>query len=93
MDHATHHAGPQAGHDASHDPGAHTAHGHHGGMSMGEMVGDMRRRFLVALIFSVPIFVYSPIAAEVFGLRPAAPFGIRTDVLSLLLSLPVVFYS
>ena len=95
MDHAAH-AGHQAGHDAGPDHGAdgmHSGHGHHGGMSMAEMVGDMRRRFLVALIFSVPIFVYSPIAAEVFGLRPAPPFGIRTDVLSLLLSLPVVFYS
>jgi len=95
MDHAAH-AGHQAGHDAGPDHGAdgmHSGHGHHGGMSMAEMVGDMRRRFLVALVFSVPIFVYSPIAAEVFGLRPAPPFGIRTDVLSLLLSLPVVFYS
>ncbi len=60
---------------------------------MADMVADMRRRFLVALIFSIPIFAYSPIAARLFGLRPAAPFGIRTDVLSLFLSLPVVFYS
>ncbi|HEX9694528.1 MAG TPA: copper-translocating P-type ATPase, partial [Actinomycetota bacterium] len=50
-------------------------------------------RFFVALLFSIPIFLYSPIATDVFSLRLGAPFGIRTDVLSLLLSLPVVSYS
>ncbi|HEX9717401.1 MAG TPA: copper-translocating P-type ATPase, partial [Actinomycetota bacterium] len=50
-------------------------------------------RFFVALLFSIPIFLYSPIATDVFSLRLGAPFGIRTDVLSLLLSLPVVLYS
>jgi Cu2+-exporting ATPase len=88
MDHGVHH-----GSDDHAPPAEHSGHGHHAGMPMGEMVADMRRRFLVALIFSIPIFIYSPIAAQVFGLRPAAPFGMRTDVLSLLLSLPVVFYS
>jgi Cu2+-exporting ATPase len=72
---------------------AHTGHGGHAGMSMAEMARDMRRRFLVAIVFAIPIFLYSPIAVDVFGLELAAPFGMRTDVLSLLLSLPVVFYS
>ncbi|HET9723637.1 MAG TPA: heavy metal translocating P-type ATPase [Actinomycetota bacterium] len=72
---------------------AHTGHGGHAGMSMADMTRDMRRRFIVAIVFAVPIFLYSPIAVEVFGLELAAPFGMRTDVLSLLLSLPVVFYS
>jgi len=78
---------------AEHAAAAHTGHGGHAGMSMNEMVADMRRRFFVALLFSIPIFLYSPIATDVFSLRLAAPFGIRTDVLSLVLSLPVVFYS
>ncbi|MGH2658922.1 MAG: heavy metal translocating P-type ATPase [Actinomycetota bacterium] len=78
---------------AEHAAAAHTGHGGHAGMSMNEMVTDMRRRFFVALLFSIPIFLYSPIATDVFSLRLAAPFGIRTDVLSLVLSLPVVFYS
>jgi Cu2+-exporting ATPase len=72
---------------------AHTGHGGHAGMSMAEMAKDMRRRFLVAIVFAIPIFLYSPIAVDVFGLELAGPFGMRTDVLSLLLSLPVVFYS
>jgi len=78
---------------AEHAAAAHTGHGGHAGMSMDEMVTDMRRRFFVALLFSIPIFLYSPIATDVFSLRLGAPFGIRTDVLSLLLSLPVVSYS
>ncbi len=72
---------------------AHTGHGGHAGMSTAEMARDLRRRFLVALAFAIPIFLYSPIAVEVLGLELPAPFGMRTDVLSLLLSLPVVLYS
>jgi P-type Cu2+ transporter len=72
---------------------AHTGHGGHAGMSLDSMVKDMRRRFYVAILFSIPIFLYSPIAVDVFGLNLATPFGIRTDVLSLVLSLPVVLYS
>ncbi len=67
--------------------------GGHGGMSMDAMVADMRRRFFVAAALSVPILLYSPIGRDVFGFGAAAPFGIRDDIVSLLLSLPVVFYS
>ncbi|MFD4191932.1 heavy metal translocating P-type ATPase [Amycolatopsis thermoflava] len=68
-------------------------HGDHAGMSMAAMVADMRNRFLVALVFSVPILLWSPIGTEVFGLHLPVPFGWRPDVWSLLLSLPVIFYS
>ena len=57
------------------------------------MVADMRNRFLVAAVFSVPILLWSPIGREVLGFDVAAPFGLRDDVWSLLLSLPVIFYS
>ncbi len=67
--------------------------GHHAGMSMDAMVADMRNRFLVAALLSIPILLWSPIGREVLGFIAAAPFGLRDDVLSLLLSLPVVFYS
>ncbi len=90
------HAMPDAhaGHTAAERAAdAHTGHGGHAGMSMAEMAKDMRRRFLVAIVFAIPIFLYSPIAVDVFGLELAAPFGMRTDVLSLILSIPVVFYS
>jgi Cu2+-exporting ATPase len=68
-------------------------HGGHGGMSMEAMVADMRNRFLVAALFSIPILLWSPIGREVLGFEVAAPFGLRDDVWSLLLSLPVIFYS
>src|SRR6266511_1033835 len=68
-------------------------HGGHGGMSMAAMVADMRNRFLVAAVFAVPILLWSPIGREVLGFQAPAPFGFRDDVWSLLLSLPVIFYS
>jgi P-type Cu2+ transporter len=67
--------------------------GHHAGMSMDDMVRDMRNRFLVAALLSIPILLWSPIGREVIGFNVAAPFGLRDDVFSLILSLPVIFYS
>ena len=68
-------------------------HGGHAGMSMAAMVRDMRNRFLVALVFAVPIAVWSPLGKSIFGSTPATPFGMRVELWQLLLSLPVVFYS
>ncbi|MGZ4436681.1 MAG: heavy metal translocating P-type ATPase [Nocardioidaceae bacterium] len=68
-------------------------HGGHGSMPMASMVADMRNRFLVAAVLSVPVLLWSPIGREVLGFTAPAPFGLRDDVFSLLLSLPVVFYS
>ncbi|WP_234436782.1 heavy metal translocating P-type ATPase [Streptomyces maremycinicus] len=68
-------------------------HGGHEGMSMAQMVADMRNRFLVAVLFSIPIVIWSPIGEDVFGLDVPVPFGLREDVWALLLSLPVIFYS
>lgn len=73
--------------------GHETGHEAHGAMSMADMVRDMRNRFLVALVLSVPILLWSPIGREVIGFEMSAPFGLRDDVFSLILSLPVVFYS
>ncbi len=68
-------------------------HGGHAGMSMADMVADMRRRFVVAAVMSVPILLWSPIGREVLGFETAAPFGLRDDVFGLVLSLPVVFWA
>ncbi len=73
---------------------AHETMGHgHGTMSMADMVADMRRRFLLAAVLSVPILLWSPIGREVLGFTLPAPFGLRDDVFALLLSLPVIFIS
>ncbi|SPL98742.1 Lead, cadmium, zinc and mercury transporting ATPase; Copper-translocating P-type ATPase [[Actinomadura] parvosata subsp. kistnae] len=83
--HAEHEAGPS--------PHEMIGHGGHGGMSMEAMVADMRNRFLVAAVLSVPILIWSPIGREVFGLNAPTPFGLREDMWALILSLPVIFYS
>ena len=67
--------------------------GAHAGMSMDDMVRDMRNRFLVALVLSIPIMLWSPMGRDMFGFTVPAPFGLRDDVFTLILSLPVVFYS
>jgi Cu2+-exporting ATPase len=67
--------------------------GRHGGMSMTDMARDMRNRFLLAATLSVPILLWSPIGRDVFGFTVAAPFGLRDDVFSLMVSVPVIFYS
>jgi Cu2+-exporting ATPase len=76
-------------------PSPHEMMGHGGaaGMSMDAMVRDMRNRFLVAALFSIPILLWSPIGRDVLNFDVAAPFGLRDDVWLLLLSLPVIFYS
>ena len=36
-------------------------------MSMEAMVRDMRNRFLVALVVTIPIVIWSPVGETVFG--------------------------
>ncbi|WP_343997966.1 heavy metal translocating P-type ATPase [Microcella frigidaquae] len=97
--HAGHAPATEGGHDHGAQPAGRSAQdvmghgGHHGGMSMAAMIRDMRNRFLFALIMSIPITLFSPIGREVLGFTVPAPFGLRDDVISLILSLPVMFYS
>jgi P-type Cu2+ transporter len=48
---------------------------------------------MVALLFAIPIAVWSPIGKSIFGALPSTPFGLRIEIWQLLLSLAVVFYS
>jgi P-type Cu2+ transporter len=68
-------------------------HGGQAGMSMAAMVRDMRNRFLVAVLLSIPILLWSQIGRKVLGFEVPAPLGLRDDVFQLILSLPVIFYS
>ena len=68
-------------------------HGGHAGLSMAEMVRDMRNRFLVAALFAIPIALSSPLGEFLFGSTPPTPFGIGDDLWQFFLSLPVIFYS
>jgi P-type Cu2+ transporter len=90
MDHAMH-ATPST--DSLPSPHDTMGHGRHGAMSMESMVRDMRDRFLIAAVLSVPILLWSRIGREVLGFTVAAPFGMRDDLFQLILSLPVVFYA
>jgi P-type Cu2+ transporter len=94
-EHAAHpgHAEPGAEEAGARSPHEVMGHGSAAGASMDAMVADMRNRFLVAAIFSVPILLWSPVGRQVLGFTVAAPFGLRDDVWLLLLSLPVIFYS
>ncbi|MEW6421213.1 MAG: copper-translocating P-type ATPase [Deinococcota bacterium] len=55
------------------------------------MVQDMGRRFVVSLLFTLPIVLFSPIG-ESLGLRLTPPFGLSMAWLGLILSTPVVWW-
>jgi P-type Cu2+ transporter len=71
-------------HDMMHDMG------HGPGMSMQDMVRDMRNRFLVALIFSIPVMLYSPMG-EMFGDFPT-PFGLDRKLFLFLVASAAIIY-
>ncbi len=87
------HVGHEEAGNALASPHDMMGHGGHAGMSMADMVRDMRNRFLLALVFTAFITLYSPMGRDMLGFTAPTPFGLRDDVFGLLLSLPVVFYS
>ncbi len=96
MDHIQHHHPKKSVITQATQKSASDAMGHggdHSGMSMHSMVRDMRNRLIVAAILSVVIVFWSPIGRDVLGFKVPAPFGLRDDIFTLILSLPVIFYS
>jgi Cu2+-exporting ATPase len=73
------HTGDHMGHDMS-DPGMAKA-----------MERDMRNRFFVAVLLTIPTVLYSPLGMSLLGLR-LPTFGLGENVIMLLLTTPVVFY-
>ncbi len=89
-----HHHAAHTGTDAGGDDATAMAHemGHGGSMDMQAMVRDMRKRFWICLLFTVPIFIYSPMG-EIFT-PPAPPFGLKLNLwLFLLASVAVIWPS
>lgn len=76
----------------NHAADGHSAHGGHAGMTMADMAVDMRNRFFLAFVLTIPIFLYSPLASEIFKLVLPAPFGLDVKIWSFLLTTPVVAY-
>ena len=66
--------------------------GHGAGMSMEGMLQDMRNRFLVSFVLAIPVFLYSPLFTDTFGIQLPLPFGLSNEVLSFLLATPAVLY-
>ena len=91
---ATTKAAGHEGHDMSGEM-AGMAHemGHGAGMTMDDMVRDMRNRFLVALIFAIPVFLYSPLFTQFFNIDLPVPFGMDVNVFAFLLATPPILYS
>ena len=56
-----------------------------------QMEADMRRRFFISLILSIPIFLYSPVGINFFGLNLPAP--IPVSWILLILTTPIVFWA
>jgi P-type Cu2+ transporter len=69
--HAAPVAQPAMSADMAHEMG-------HGGKDLPAMVRDMRNRFWICLIFTVPIFVYAPMGG--FFEPPAPPFGLELNL-------------
>ena len=62
----------------------------HGSTDMTAMVRDMRNRFLVCLLFTVPIFIYAPMGG--FFTAPPVPFGLRLDLWLFILASAAILY-
>lgn len=56
------------------------------------MERDMRNRFLVSLLLTIPVILYSELGERVFGETPPAPFGLSMEWMGLVLATPVVLY-
>ncbi|MBI4133800.1 MAG: HAD-IC family P-type ATPase, partial [Candidatus Terrybacteria bacterium] len=56
-----------------------------------QMEADMRRRFWISLLLSIPIFLYSPASINIFKL--SLPTPIPANWLLLILTTPVVFWA
>ena len=78
--------------DSSGDQKADMMHdmGHAPGMSMEGMANDMRNRFFVALLFAIPVFLYSPMG-RMFG-DFATPFGIERKLFLFIVATGAIAY-
>src|SRR3989440_4712036 len=57
-----------------------------------EMEADMRTRFFVSLVLTIPIILYSSLGTTLFHLRLPTPFGVSPNWVLLVLSTPVVWW-
>ena len=79
-------------------PATHADHGDHADHDMSDpnmaatMERDMRNKFFVALLLTIPTVLYSPLGMNLISV-PLPTFGLGENIIMLLLTTPVVFYS
>ncbi len=73
--------------ESAHAEMEHDEHAGHGA----EMVRDLLRRFIVSIILSVPIVLFSPVG-KMLGLSGIPPFNIPSQLFGFLLATPVVWW-
>ncbi|HEX9131869.1 MAG TPA: copper-translocating P-type ATPase, partial [Ktedonobacteraceae bacterium] len=57
-----------------------------------QMEADMRNRFFVSLVLTIPVVLYSPLGVNLFKLYLPTPFGISPNWVLLVLATPVVWW-
>ena len=62
----------------------------HGGKDLPAMVRDMRNRFWICLIFTVPIFIYAPMGG--FFKPPVPPFGLKLNLWLFIFATAAILY-
>ncbi len=81
--HATPGAKPAMSSEMAHEMG-------HGGKDLPAMVRDMRNRFWICLIFTIPIFLYAPMGGMFEP--PAPPFGLELNLWLFFLASAAILY-
>jgi Cu2+-exporting ATPase len=84
----------------AHKDPAQYPHGGHGGMDhdmsdptmAAAMEHDMRNRFVVALVLTIPVIIFSPLGYDTLGIRPVHSLTAR-NLIALVPATPVVFYA
>jgi len=64
--------------------------GHAPGMSMEGMANDMRNRFFVALLFAIPVFLYSPMGQMIGDF--ATPLGLERKLFLFIVATGAIAY-
>jgi P-type Cu2+ transporter len=56
------------------------------------MESDMRNRFFVSLVLTIPVILYSPLGTNLFKLHVPTPFGISPNWVLFVLATPIVWW-
>jgi P-type Cu2+ transporter len=56
------------------------------------MESDMRNRFFVSLVLTIPVILYSPLGTNLFKLHLPTPFGISPNWVLFVLATPIVWW-